>query len=199
MSGDGLTVRDLCNRFLTAKAAKLATGEIVQRSFDDYHRTCALIIRVFGLTRLVADLAADDFERLRGVIAKGRGPVYLANEVQRCRVLFNFAFKNALIPAPARFGTEFVRPAKELVIVVPKGTGFYGLRHTFETIAGESRDQVAVNAIMGHVDESLAAHSRERIGDERLQAVADHVRKWLSPKPAKGTAAPKGSRKAKAK
>ena len=57
--------------------------------------------------------------------------------------------------------------------------GFYALRHTFETIGGESRDQVAVNAIMGHVDNSMAAVYRERISDERLKAVTDHVREWL--------------------
>src|SRR5207237_913707 len=56
---------------------------------------------------------------------------------------------------------------------------FYTLRHVFETIAGESRDQVAVNFIMGHADESMAATYRERIGDERLQAVVDSVRTWL--------------------
>jgi integrase len=56
---------------------------------------------------------------------------------------------------------------------------FYALRHTFETIGGDARDQVAVNAIMGHVDESMAATYRERISDERLAAVAEHVRGWL--------------------
>jgi integrase len=57
----------------------------------------------------------------------------------------------------------------------------YAIRHTFETIAGESRDQVAVNAVMGHDDGSMASVYRERISDERLQAVVDFVRMWLFP------------------
>jgi integrase len=56
---------------------------------------------------------------------------------------------------------------------------FYGLRRTFETIGGETKDQVAVDAIMGHADESMAGVYRQRIGDDRLQAVANHVRTWL--------------------
>jgi integrase len=58
---------------------------------------------------------------------------------------------------------------------------FYAIRHTFETIAGESKDQVAVNSIMGHVDNSMAGVYRERISDERLKAVVDVVRSWLLP------------------
>jgi len=62
-----------------------------------------------------------------------------------------------------------------------KGLGFYTLRHTFETLGGESQDQVAVNALMGHVDSSMAGLYRERISDERLQAVTDMVWAWLWP------------------
>ena len=60
-----------------------------------------------------------------------------------------------------------------------RGHTFYALRHSFETIGGESRDQVAVDAIMGHSREDMASVYRERIGDDRLQAVAEHVRQWL--------------------
>lgn len=60
-----------------------------------------------------------------------------------------------------------------------RGVGFYALRHTFETVASGCRDQVAVNHVMGHADNSMAGVYREWIEDSRLEAVAEHVRQWL--------------------
>ena len=69
-----------------------------------------------------------------------------------------------------------------------KGRGFYALHHTFRTVADGCRDQVAINHIMGHSDDSMGAAYREWIEPERLQAVVDHVYQWVKPmfrKPAK--------------
>ncbi|MCI0464603.1 MAG: site-specific integrase [Gemmataceae bacterium] len=62
-----------------------------------------------------------------------------------------------------------------------KGIGFYCLRHVFRTVADEARDQPAADYIMGHEAPPMSAVYRERISDERLKAVTDHVRAWLFP------------------
>jgi len=307
---EGLTLRDLLNRFLTAKQSLVDTGEIVPRTFKDYHATCKTLGEAFGLTRVVEDLDSDDFEQLRRKLAENRGPVALGNEIQRVRVVFKYAYDAGLIDRPVRYGPTFKRPSKrvlrkernangprmfeadeikrmlgaaslplramillgincgfgnndcatlprdapdldggwidyarpktgvkrrcplwpetvaalreaidrrpetkgdagvDLVFVTKygkrwakdtadnpitketakllkslgihrKGVNFYALRHTFETIGGESRDQIAVDHIMGHVRDDMASVYRERISDERLRAVTDHVRQWL--------------------
>jgi integrase len=78
-------------------------------------------------------------------------------------------------------GQRFRNLLKALKLNRRKGMGFYTLRHNFETIGGECRDQVAVDACMGHVDETMSGRYRERISDERLRAVVDTVRVWLWP------------------
>jgi integrase len=72
---------------------------------------------------------------------------------------------------------ETAKVLKRLGIIGSRN--FYGLRRTHETIGGEARDQVALDAIMGHADTGMGAVYRERISDERLQAVVAHVRAWL--------------------
>src|ERR1022692_4230530 len=67
---DGLTMRELANRFLTHKQHLLDTREIAKRTWDEYFATCERLVKAFGPNRLVADLAADDFEGLRASIAE---------------------------------------------------------------------------------------------------------------------------------
>jgi integrase len=80
---------------------------------------------------------------------------------------------------------ETVKLLKSLGIKGRKGLGFYTLRHVFRTVADESKDQVAVDHIMGHARDDMASIYRETISDARLWAVADHVRAWLFAAPAK--------------
>jgi integrase len=310
VSGDGLTVKHLGDRFCSVKEQQRDNGEITARHFDDLYRDFGLAVAQFGKNRLVTDLASDDFETLRATLAKTRGAWALAGAIQRIRSVFKYAYDAGLIDRPLRYGPMFKRPGKAMLrrervgkgerifeatdlrkiikasgvpltamillgancglgnsdcgqlrmnnldlaagwlnyprpktgidrrcklwpetiaalrkaiaerpapkdeahaglVFITKygqpwakdtmanpishefrkllvelnlhrpGLSFYTLRHQFETIGGGSRDQVAVNAIMGRADSSMAATYRERIEDERLEAVADHVREWL--------------------
>jgi integrase len=67
---------------------------------------------------------------------------------------------------------------------------FYTLRHTFRTVADEAKDQPAADFIMGHESPHMSTHYREKISDERLRAVTDHVHNWLFPPVKETPAAP---------
>ena len=340
------TLRELCNEFLATKRNKIESGELSERSYRDYFRTCKLLIDHFGKERAIESLKPLDFEAFRKSLAKKLNPATLGNEITRCRVVFKFAADADLIDKPVKFGQSFDRPSKtslrrvrneagpkmftgdeirmilkalsgepvivegqeEPVIMPPdwqlkamvllgingglgntdcaglmeshldlksswldyprpkteiprkiplwpetvsairealerrrsyrtaadegivfltrtryrwvrmlgtgiektgnkkprsiqddisrkfsqvlsclkingrKGLGFYTLRRTFEIQAGESKDQVAVDAVMGHADETMAAVYRQgQISDARLQAVVDVVHRWLWP------------------
>jgi integrase len=74
---------------------------------------------------------------------------------------------------------EFAKLLKSLGFNARGGLGFYTLRHTFRTVADEAKDQPAADYIMGHETPHMSSIYRETISDERLKAVADHVRKWV--------------------
>ena len=58
---------------------------------------------------------------------------------------------------------------------------FYDLRRTFQTVAEGCLDFPAVSHVMGHAAGSgdMSAKYRQRITDERIKAVCEHVRSWL--------------------
>jgi integrase len=75
-------------------------------------------------------------------------------------------------------GQEFAKVVAKLELKRSRRS-FYALRHGFETVAGETADQIAVDVIMGHKIKGMAANYIERVRDDRLQRVVEHVRQWL--------------------
>jgi integrase len=90
------------------------------------------------------------------------------------------------------YGNQYTRPDQSHCVInkqfrevcqanmlwIPR-RGFYGLRRTCATIGGESTDQAAVNAIMGHLDTSTPGIYRQAISDARLERVSETIRAWL--------------------
>jgi len=79
-----------------------------------------------------------------------------------------------------RVHAEFAAALREAKIT---GRTFYDLRRTFQTIGEGANDLAAVQAIMGHAPSGsdMSAVYRQKVSDERLLAVANHVRGWLYP------------------
>jgi integrase len=115
VSGDGLTVDDLCNKYLTSKYHKLQASELSPRSLADCKMATDRIVQVFGKKRLVDDLAAEDFAELRRDIAKTRNPESVGNEINRIRGVFKYGTDNHLIERTVRYGSEFKRPARRVL------------------------------------------------------------------------------------
>jgi integrase len=57
---------------------------------------------------------------------------------------------------------------------------FYALRHSFKTVGENATgNNIAVDYLMGHLDESVSGMYRQYILDERLLEVTNAVHKWL--------------------
>ncbi|HEX5269353.1 MAG TPA: tyrosine-type recombinase/integrase, partial [Gemmataceae bacterium] len=89
---------------------KVESGEMSPQAFKDYKLTTDLLVSAFGRTRPVADLAADDFEKLRATMSERWGPVRLGNSITRVKSVFKYALDNGLIDKPVRYGGEFTKP-----------------------------------------------------------------------------------------
>ena len=109
---DVLTLRVLCNKFLTAKLRKKTAGEISHRTFLELKQTTDRLIAFFGKDNPVEDIHPEQFGELRADIATRWGPVRLANEITRIKSVFKYAQENRLIKEPICYGSEFQKPDK---------------------------------------------------------------------------------------
>ncbi|QDU30296.1 site-specific tyrosine recombinase XerC [Anatilimnocola aggregata] len=119
----GATLESLLDRFIHHKSGLLETGELAPRTFKRYEDTCKVLINAFGLQRLLTDITADDFQFLRGELAKKWGPVSLGNEIQIIRGIFRFGFDSGLLDVPARFGPGFKKPSAKTLRLARAAAG----------------------------------------------------------------------------
>jgi integrase len=80
--------------------------------------------------------------------------------------------------APDLICQQFTRLRKG----VCEDRSFYDIRRTWRTVAAETLDIEAVNFIMGHspASDDMGAIYTQRIGDDRIRRVCEHVRGWLN-------------------
>lgn len=112
---DGYSVGDLVNDFLEHRSGRVQSGELTQRSWNDYQQTGVRVIECLGRHTPVEILQPDDFAQLRSYLATGRNLVALGNEIARARAMFNFGVKNDLLSRPARMGVSFDKPSAAAV------------------------------------------------------------------------------------
>ena len=119
---DALTVGDLCNRWLEAKQARVRTGELSQRTWDEYRALCQVILAVVERNRAASDLGPEDFAKLRAAMAERWGPARLGTGVIVTRSIWRWAFEAGLIAMPQRFG-DFSRPNAKTIRVARAAKG----------------------------------------------------------------------------
>jgi integrase len=112
---NGLSVRDLCNEFLTSKKHRLDIGQLSAEMFGEYHSACARVVDTFGKDKPVADLKPSDFQRLMFRFPPGWGPIRRGKMIQLTRSVFRYASEQDLIDKPVKFGLEFRKPGKAVL------------------------------------------------------------------------------------
>jgi len=108
-------VEDLCDHFLNAKRPLVTSGELTQRTYNEYLATGERLVKTFGLTRPVDDLRPEDFDKLRAAVAEQWGPVRLGNEIQRVRTILKYGFEAAHLDRPVRLGPMFKKPSRKVL------------------------------------------------------------------------------------
>jgi len=121
LSRDTMTVKDICNRYLTHQLRKVDAREIGPRWLEDCRRAIDAFAKLVGSQRVVSDLRPEDFERFRLRLVqkglggrKGLGVHALNRAITVIKGLFKYAFQADLIDRPMKYGTGFDKPSATL-------------------------------------------------------------------------------------
>jgi integrase len=115
------TLGALIDSFLKAKQVDVATGEITQRSYDDYERTAEKVKAALKSHRRLDDIRPDDLSALKASLGRGKSLTTLKGELTRARMIFNFANENGL--ANVRYKKPLKSPSQRKLREIENNRG----------------------------------------------------------------------------
>ena len=106
--GQGPTVADLLNEFLTDRRDQKEAGRLSHRTYDDYEDVCDIIASAIPVAAPLASLKVEHFTSVRKSLAKGKTKTLSLKSQDRnlgyARAVFRFAsVDNFLIDRPLPF------------------------------------------------------------------------------------------------
>lgn len=111
----GLTVADLCNKYLEYIESRVETGELTRRYFEELQTTCKFFVGAVGRTLLVSAMGPSDFARYDKALGKRFGINTRNKRIIQIRSVFNFGVEDQKIPHLPSYGVHNRPPsAKEL-------------------------------------------------------------------------------------
>jgi integrase len=121
LSPDGVTVKDVCNHYLTHQLHKVESDAIGGRWLEDCRRVVTVFAQFVGSQRLVSDLRPQDFEKCRFQLSKkglggkkGMGVHALNRAITVIKGVFKYAYENDLIDNSVKYGSGFDKPSASL-------------------------------------------------------------------------------------
>jgi len=106
------SVADVFNLWLSAKSDALQAGDIVPRTFADYHATAEAASRVLRPETRVKHLRAEDFRKLGDRFKADLSPAVAGRSITITRMAFKWAYEAGHLPEPMRFGPDFKLPKR---------------------------------------------------------------------------------------
>ena len=103
---------ELVEAFLGSKQALADSGERSDRTPEDYQTIFDKVREVWGNIAL-EQIGKSEFATLREELAEIHSPITLANDIQRVRCLFNWAYENDFLDRPMKYGDSFKKPSKK--------------------------------------------------------------------------------------
>ena len=110
LSGNGLTVKDVCNAFLNWQKDKLDAGEIGAMWFEDCRTILNEFARSLGKHRPADDLQPIDSQRYRAMLSKRLGLFALRRHITAIKSVFKYSYDMDHVEHPMKLGRGFSMP-----------------------------------------------------------------------------------------